>query len=240
MQTRSKLLSIGAAALAIAVLSAASAWYFVIRGDAPAAVSLQGALSSLASDPGTAGSSVSTMDSALSGTWTVVQGAGSFAGYRVGENLAGVGSTTAVGRTQQVDGSLTYNGDEVTDVEVTADVSTLQSDKSQRDNALKMQALQTATYPTATFVLKTPIEIDQVPTDGTAMTQTVLGDLTLHGVTREVELDVEGALQGNLLVVVGSTQIQFADYRISSPKAAAVLAVDDYGVMEFQLLYTKA
>src|SRR6266550_3057412 len=117
MKTRSKLSSLGAVALAMAVLGAAGAWYFVIRGDAPPAVSIQGALSSIASDSGPAGTQVSDTEAAQTGTWTVVQGAGSFAGYRVGENLAGVGSTTAVGRTSQLDGSLTYDGDEITDVQ---------------------------------------------------------------------------------------------------------------------------
>jgi hypothetical protein len=45
------------------------------------------------------------------------------------------------------------------------------------------------------------------------VTQTVTGELTLHGVTNTVEIEVEGALQDGLLVVVGSTEIQFAGRR---------------------------
>jgi hypothetical protein len=62
----------------------------------------------------------------------------------------------------------------------------------------------------------------------------------LHGVTRPVEIEVEGVLKDGRLVVVGSTEIKFADYEIAQPRAAAVLTVDNHGTMEFQLVFIKA
>ena len=46
------------------------------------------------------------------------------------EELAGVGSTTAVGRTNGIQGNLSFDGDKITAVQVTADLTQLKSDKT--------------------------------------------------------------------------------------------------------------
>jgi len=229
-----KLLAGIIAVFALAVVGAGGAWY-LLRNDAPDAVSLESALQSI----GASSNGASGRDEELVGAWNVVQGETSFVGYRVNETLGGVGATTAVGRTQSVQGSLHYDGDKVTKVEINADISTLQSDKSMRDNAIKTQALESNTYPTATFALASPIDIADVPGEGETVTKTVAGDLTLHGVTKKVQLDVQGVLQGGQVVLVGSADIKFADFGMAQPRAAAVLSVEDHGTMEFQLVFSK-
>ena len=57
-----------------------------------------------------------------------------------------------------------------------------------RDGQLGRQGLETDTYPTATFVLAEPIELDAAPAEGQAIAATAVGDLTLHGVTQRVEI----------------------------------------------------
>jgi polyisoprenoid-binding protein YceI len=245
MSSKSGIL-IGGIGLAVAgVAMAAGAWYFVLRSDAPPPVSLQSALESLASPEagGTTASqpapAVTTSDAGLEGTWTLVKGS-SFAGYRVDETLAGIGATTAVGRTSDVSGTLEFNGDAITAVEVTANLASLASDKSMRDGQLRTQAIETNRYPTATFSLTSPIQIDEVPADGQTVTQAITGELTLHGVTRSLEIEVQGLLQDGRLVVVGSTVIEFADYNIKQPSSASVISIEDHGTMELQLVFTKA
>ena len=83
----------------------------------------------------------------------------SFTGYRVQEQLAGIGSTTAVGRTTAVTGTLQYDGKQVTSVEVVADLSKLASDRPQRDGQLRNQGIEYSKFPTATFKLTSPIAI---------------------------------------------------------------------------------
>ena len=190
--------------------------------------------------PSTESSAVSSNDGDLTGTWTVVQGDNSFVGYRVNETLASIGATTAVGRTGDVTGTLEYDGTSITSVEITADLTTLASDKDMRDGQLKTQAIETNTYPTATFVLTSPIAISEAPESGETVTQTVTGELTLHGVTRTVEIEVDGALQDGVLVVVGSTDILFADYDIEQPVSMAVVGIEDHGTMEFQLVFQQS
>ena len=164
----------------------------------------------------------------------------SFVGYRVQEELASVGATEAVGRTPDVSGSLTVDGTTITAAEFTADLTTLVSDESRRDGQLRNQALETSQFPTATFTLTKPVELGSIPAEGQAVDVTATGDLTLHGVTKSVEIPMQAKLENGVVTVVGTLPIVFADYDIAKPTSFVVLSVDDKGVMEFQLHFTKA
>jgi polyisoprenoid-binding protein YceI len=245
---KNRILMGGVLAGVLAIAAAVGVWYFVIRSDSPPPVSLEAALDAASSTPAAGSSSASnsgattTSDASgnLEGTWTLVGGGSSFAGYRVQEELVGIGSTVAVGRTTAVTGSLEYNGEQITKVEVTADLSKLASDKPMRDGQLRNQAIEYAKFPTATFALTSPISIAEEPEAGETVKQTVKGNLTLHGVTKPIEMDVEGVIKDGKLVVVGSTVIQFADYNISQPSGASVLSIDNKGTMELQLIFQHA
>lgn len=163
----------------------------------------------------------------------------SFVGYRVQEELAGIGGQTAVGRTPDVSGTLTVADRTVTEATITADLSTLVSDDDRRDGQLRQQALETDAFPTATFVLTEPIELPAAGEDGSIQQGTITGELTLHGVTRTVEVPIEGQLDGGVVVLTGSIDIVFADYDIDGPQSMLLL-VADHGTMEFQLFFTQA
>jgi polyisoprenoid-binding protein YceI len=164
---------------------------------------------------------------------------GSFAGYRVREELARVGATEAVGRTPDVTGSITIQGTSVTAAAISADLTTLRSDEANRDRQLSRQALETSQFPTASFTLTAPIELGAIPAEGQVLDLTLHGDLALHGVTRSVDIPVQARLAGGVITVAGSLPIVFADYGIQPPKAVVVLSVEDHGVMEFQLQLTR-
>ena len=230
---------VGVAVLLVALIAGAI-WYFVFRDDSPAPVDIDTATESADEEAGAAPSS-------LDGTWTVDQSIGSFddftgafAGYRVQEELVGIGAKTAVGRTPDVTGTLKIDGAEINATDITVDMTTLTSDEDRRDGALSGQAIQTATYPTATFVLTEPIELDEIPEDGVPITADATGDLTLHGVTNRVTIPIQGQLDGNVITVTGSTEIVFADYDIAQPTSGAVLSVEDHGIFELQLFFTKS
>ena len=78
-----------------------------------------------------------------------------------------------------------------------------------------------------------------MPVDGQVIQATATGDLTIHGVTKSVEIPVEARLSGDVVTVTGSIDILFADYSISRPTSFAVLTIADHGTMEFQLQLTK-
>ena len=265
--TRRRWLTIGAAIVVIALL--VGAWmgfsYLFLRPAAPAAVGLSDAsptpaASASAGSAATASATASadptapaatdggsTSAGSLDGTWTVDPSVGSFAdfsgsfvGYRVQEELANLGAATAVGRTPDVTGSVTFDGATVTAAEFTADLTTLQSDDDRRDGQLRRQALETSTFPTATFTLTQPIELAAAPAEGEVVTATATGDLTIHGVTQSVEIPIEARLSGDVVTVTGSTEILFSDYGISQPRSFMVLSIADSGTMEFQLQLTRS
>ena len=50
-------------------------------------------------------------------------------------------------------------------------------------------------------------------------------------------MPIEGQLVNGLLVVIGSLEIEFADYEIDLPTGFVVLSIEDRGVMEFQIVF---
>ena len=174
----------------------------------------------------------------LTGSWTLSNDKPSFVGYRVNEILVNTGEFTAVGRTSSVQGQLQFDGDSITEVEISADLTQLKSDNQYRDRALRRQAIETNEFPTATFRLADPIQVSDF-SDGAAVVRSVVGELTLHGVTRDVTLEIAGELVDDTVVVVGSLDILFSDYEIDTPSSRSVVSIEDYGVMEFQLFFVK-
>lgn len=249
---RSRLRPLGALAL-VAVLAAGAfgLWYLFGR-PAPAEVGLgtpspaPTATASVTAEPGTTTGPGTTPggnggEAGLDGTWTVDPSVGSFAdfsnsfvGYRVREELVGIGATEAVGRTPDVAGTVTVVDGVVTEGSFAADLTTLRSDETRRDGQLRTQALETNRFPDATFTLTAPFEVGALAT-GETVTGSLLGDLTLHGVTRFVELEFQARLADGVVTVVASTEIVFADFGIAQPRAMIVLSVADRGTLELQL-----
>jgi polyisoprenoid-binding protein YceI len=223
------------------VIGGAAIWYFVFRDTAPPAVNIEKASESV-EHGGTSGGG----DRSLDGTWTVDTSVGSFddfssafVGYRVNEELAGVGAQTAFGRTPDVTGTMVIDGTTATKVAIDADLSTLESDQSFRDGTLAGQALETDRFPTATFALTEPIEFGTIPAEGETVKIDAKGTLTLHGVTRDVTVPLDAKLVKDAIVVTGQVDVAFADYGIEKPVALRVLSIEDRGVMELQLFFTK-
>ncbi|MCY3558857.1 MAG: YceI family protein [Chloroflexi bacterium] len=176
----------------------------------------------------------------LAGSWIISERGESFVGYRIGEEIADIGTTTAVGRTGQIEASLEFDGAVITSVVITADLRTLRSDQSFRDGALRTRGIESDTYPFATFTLAEPIPIGALPTEEESLSVTVQGTLDLHGVTNPVSIALSGQFVDGLVVVVGSTEIALADYNIEKPTTARVFSIDDVGIMEFQLVFERA
>ncbi len=176
----------------------------------------------------------------LAGTWTLSEQGTSFVGYRIGEELANIGTATAVGRTSDIVATLVFDSVMITSVIIEADLRTLTSDQSFRDGALRTRGIETDTYPVATFALVQPIPIAALPVGEETLSVTVNGTLDLHGVTNPVSIALQGQFVDGLVVVVGSTEIALADYNIEPPTGFRVLSIDEIGVMEFQLVLERA
>ena len=181
-------------------------------------------------------SSTPTPDVGITGTWLATSE--STVGYRVKEVLGGV-DTEGVGRTNQVNGSLTIQETTLLSTVFEIDVASIKSDSSKRDSQFSGNIMDTATYPTATFRLLTPIELGPIPADSQSITATAQGELTMHGVTQQVSFDVTAKIANGIIGVLGSIDITFADYGIANPSNAFV-TTGDTGLLEFVLAFQKS
>jgi len=193
-------------------------------------------LSAIVSDSSTAPSSTPTPDVGITGTWLATSE--STVGYRVKEVLGGV-DTEGVGRTNQVNGSLTIQDTTLLSTVFEIDVASIKSDSSKRDSQFSGNIMDTATYPTATFRLLTPIELGSIPADDQNITATAQGELTMHGVTQPVSFEVTAKIANGIIGVLGSIDITFADYGIANPSNAFV-TTGDTGLLEFVLAFQKS
>jgi polyisoprenoid-binding protein YceI len=175
-------------------------------------------------------------DTGVTGTWLATNE--STVGYRVKEVLGGV-DTEGVGRTNQVNGSLTIQDTTLLSTVFEIDVASIKSDSSKRDSQFSGNIMDTATYPTATFRLLTPIDLGTIPTDGQKITATAFGELTLHGVTNQVSFDITATIDNGIIGVLGSIDITFADYGIANPSNGFV-TTGDTGLLEFVLAFQKS
>ena len=185
---------------------------------------------------------------AFAGLWNVAtseadglpgEPAVSFAGFRVVEVLAGgVAESTAVGRTAGVTGFFELAGNVVVSGSVEVEIATLRTDNSHRDSHMR-QALSTKEFPVAVFDLVGPLELPAGVFEGEAFEGPVQGNLTIKGVTNRAVFDLKARLVSDTIVVVGSAEVVFGDYGVTAPKSGSVISVEEQGVMEFQLYFTR-
>ena len=184
----------------------------------------------------------------LAGAWTVevaenpsdLQGEPtvSFAGFRVDEVLSNIGDFTAVGRTAEVSGSIELSNTALVAATVEVQMGTLRTDNSFRDGQI-YRALNTSEFPLATFTLVEPVDLPAGMADGEAFSGSAVGHLTVKGVTNRVAFDLQAQLVGDRIVAVGSSDVVFSDFGVTAPTAPIVVSVEDHGIMEFQLIFTR-
>jgi polyisoprenoid-binding protein YceI len=169
-------------------------------------------------------------------TTLVIDPSVSQASYTAHEQLVGrTLPSDAVGTSKSVSGSLVLGSDGAVladQSKISVDLSKLQSNESRRDNWIKNDTIQTSRFPMATFV---PREVQglpiPLPTSGEAKFQ-LLGDLTVHGVTKPVTWQVtaqfaDGAVTGN-----ATTNVKITDFGMTPPKVGPVLSIEDALTLE--------
>lgn len=165
-----------------------------------------------------------------------------FVGFRINEELAGVGAKTVVGRTPAVSGTMQITGTQITSVNIVADMTQMVTDDQGRTAAIKgvTGGLETQRFPEASFVLTEPIELGELPVEGAAVTADAAGDLTVHGVTRPMTIPVVAEHQAGLIVVfMEPFEVMLADFEIPKPTSVVVLSVEEVAQMEFQLFFSR-
>ncbi len=247
--TRSRSIALALVAIVAIAVGGYVAYDQVLRGDDVATLALpSSAISADATtEPAATGAATSSEPgtaTGIAGEWQVA--ADSVAGYRVRERLANLpAESDAVGRTSDVTGSVTVeeNGDgaRLTAGTLNVDTTTITSDEGRRDNRLRSEGLQTDQFPTATFVVTQPVDVPAAALAGTATDITLVGDLTLHGVTKPVEIPAQAQLVDGRIQVAGSLTFPLADFDITAPNVGGfIISIADEGALEFLVAFEKA
>jgi polyisoprenoid-binding protein YceI len=231
------------AVLAIAAVAITYATFFTDDAPERLALSDQPVPSTEAGPAGTTAATVSGGASELAGTWNVARG--STAGYRVREKLAALpAKSDAVGRSPAVTGSVKVDGSgsahTATDARFEVDLTQLASDESRRDNRIRTDGLQTSRFPKATFVSARPIPLPAETASGQAVKATAEGDLTIHGVTKRVQITLDIRVNDGRGELVGSLQFPMSDFNITPPSIGGFVTVDPDATLEFRLILEKA
>lgn len=149
------------------------------------------------------------------------------ASYSVYENLIfqNKPNNDAIGTTHSVQGSFRIQTGApplITAMSMTIDLRTLQTDSQMRDNYVRRNALQTDTYPTATFVSVSTQGMPASYTDGQTVHFQLTGNLTMHGKTNKAVFDVQGKVVGKTITGTASSTLYMTDYGITPPNLANI------------------
>jgi len=137
-----------------------------------------------------------------------------------------------------VSGSIEIEGTTLTSAEVVADLTSIVSDQTRREDAIQ-QALGTGSNPEATFALTESIDLGEDAASGEVVDAVATGELTVNGVTNTVENPLQAQLVDGMILVTGSMEVLFADYSVTAPSAPVVISVEDNGILEFQLWLSR-
>ena len=111
---------------------------------------------------------------------------------------------------------------------VSAGVGTFDSKNSNRDSN-SLEAVEALKFPSVKFI-------------STSITQsenrlTMKGNLTFHGMTKEISFAAEQKTEGNKLTVQGSFKISLDEFKIARPSLFA-MKIDDEIVVEFKTVFS--
>lgn len=184
----------------------------------------------------------------LVGHWKI--SAGSEAGYRVREKFINQPAPTeAVARTSAISGNLVIEsvGGQlvIRAVNFSADVRQLRSVDTyaifqtfHRDDFVSRLYLETDQFPTATFKADRITAPQAAPSAG-PVSMVGHGRLTLHGITRDVDVPLTVQMNGDRIELVGSIGLEMPDYAIVVP-VIGFTAAEPHAIIEFHLFLTRA
>ena len=167
----------------------------------------------------------------MAGVHLTIDPSASHASYHAHEQLVGQSlPNTPVGTTQDVQGTIVLgpNDQPVADQsKIVVGLKTLKSDDNRRDNFIQRSTLQTNQFPSAEFVPRQVQGLSSpLPSSGQVTFQ-MLGDMTVHGVTKPVTWDVTARFENSKVTGTATTSLKISDFGMTPPKAGPVLSIQD-------------
>ena len=164
-----------------------------------------------------------------------ITGSGTWVGYRIDEELRGVGDFTAVGRSPRVEGRVVIDGSSVTSATISADLQALESDNANRDSRVRPLFAERPVV----FTLSQPVDFGAVPSEGQRVAVSAEGVLRIGDIERDVVVELSADVAGSRLVITGSTIVMLSDFDVSVPSAPIVLSVAEDATIELQLFLSR-
>ena len=147
-----------------------------------------------------------------------------------------------IGKTDAVSGTIRLDaGGKVVPAmsQITVNLTGLKTDRDRRDNYVQRFTLATADHPT------TMLQVSEIrgapsplPSSGT-FTFTLVGDLTLKGVTKPTTWAVTAVASRTGFTGTAKTSFTFAEFDMTKPRVPVVARVDDPIALELQFNFQR-
>ncbi|MFV8394640.1 YceI family protein [Corynebacterium hindlerae] len=178
----------------------------------------------------------------FNGAWHVVKAAPgnpTSVGYTFWEILPGERRATS-GSTNNVTGDVNIARGKLNAAKITVDMTTIHTDREKRDINVRMKLLETDQFPTATFAVDegAGIDVSSVPDNGTIGKVTVPGTLTIHGVSKHIQAEMEVLRTGDNMIVGANIPINRLDYGVETPDFVAA-KIDTEGHLNIRIALEK-
>lgn len=161
--------------------------------------------------------------------------------YIAEEELRGRGAVTAVGKTSAFIGQILFDADgkPMACSRFDADLRTLTSDESRRDNYLYGNVLETETYPLTTFILTEVQGLDGAIGEEEVNIR-LIGNLTIRDQTKLVAWDAKVSVKDDTMTGTATLSFEMPDFGITPPKVGPVISLDETLVLEVDIVAKKA
>ena len=163
--------------------------------------------------------------------------------YEVNETFfQGNRLNTAIGTTKGIAGELRLDFAHPAQSqigEIVIDISQFTSDESRRDNFIRRQGLESATYPTATFKTTSITGLPDKVAVGDQISFKMTGDLTVKQTTKPVTWDVTLKVGDKSISGTATTQILMSDFGVG-PLQLPILATEDQVKLTFNFVAVPA
>jgi len=150
------------------------------------------------------------------------------------------GKAEVVGSTQAIQGEMRLNVADPANALVAArfavNLPSLATTRSQRDEWIRDNALESNKYPTAQFVATAIENAPASYTDGQEVTFQLVGDLTVRDITQPVTFDITATLNGDTITGVATAPMQLTDFGFDPPSFANTLTVADDFTIRIELV----
>lgn len=176
----------------------------------------------------------------VNGSWTIISGSGpnrTSVGYTFHELLPGQSLDTS-GSTNSVTGDVIVENNTLVSGTVVVDMTKIKTDQEKRDVSVRNKIFFTDEYPESTFRITQPVDLSDVPGDGTSSTVSITGDLTILDTTRTVSGDFKVLRTGNRVIIGGTIPINRLDFNVVTPELVAA-KIDEEGELNILITMEK-